>query len=134
MPSLTKILRLYRSLLEIAVTEFRAVVESGEILFSQSREPWKVRFYLCDGSIIDVYYSTQGKYSYHWDRRLAGREIYRHDNAPHLSWKDIPTFPKHFHDGSEDVVISSHIPDDPESALREFLQFAAKHIVKGRTG
>ena len=53
---------------------------------------------------------------------------------PDLSWKDIPTFPKHFHNGSEDVVISSHIPDEPESALRDFLQFAAKHIVKGRTG
>lgn len=88
-----------------------------------------MRFYLCDGSIIDVYYSTQGKYSYHWDRRLAAKEIYRHDNAPHLSWKDIPTFPKHFHNGSEDVVISSHIPDEPESALRDFLQFAVKHIV-----
>jgi hypothetical protein len=48
-----------------------------------------------------------------------------------MRWKDISTFPKHFHNGSEDIVISSHISDDPEFAVREFLNFAAKHIVRG---
>ena len=98
-----KILSLYSKLLDIAVTEFKTIVESGEIFYSHnSTEPWKLRLYLCDGSLIDIYYSTQGKYSYHWDRRLVTPEIYRHDNAPHQRWKDISTFPKHFHNGSED--------------------------------
>lgn len=132
MPLLTKILRLYKSLLDIATTEFKTVVESGEIFYSQSKEPWKLRLYLCDGSFMDIYYSTKGKYSYHWDRRLTTNKIYRHDNAPHMRWKDISTFPKHFHDGSEENVIPSYILDDPESALRELLVFAVKHIVKDR--
>ena len=130
MPLLTKILRLYKSLLDIATTEFKTVVETGEIFYSQSKEPWKLRLHLCDGSFMDIFYSIKGKYSYHWDRRLIIDKIYRHDNAPHVRWKDIPTFPKHFHNGSEDIVIPSHISDDPELALRQFLNFAVKYIVK----
>lgn len=132
MPASKKILRLYRSLLDIAVTGFKTIVESGEIFYSQSNEPWKLRLYLCDGSFIDVYYSTKGKYSYHWDRRLVTNKIYRHDNAPHRRWKDISTFPKHFHNGSEDIVVPSHIAEDPKLALREFLGFTTEHIVTNR--
>jgi len=85
---------------------------------------------LCDGSFIDVYYSTKGKYSYHWNKRLATNEIYRHDNAPHKKWKRIPTFPKHFHNGSENIVVPSYIEDNPELALRQFLTFVVNHIMK----
>lgn len=31
---------------------------------------------------------------------------------------------------SEDVVISSHISDNPELALKEFLGFVSKHVKK----
>jgi hypothetical protein len=67
-----KILTLYRKLLNIAVSEFGTVIESGE--------------------------------------------------------KHISTFPKHFHNGSEDIVVQSHISENPEIALREFLSFVVKHI------
>ena len=127
---MTKILNLYKNLLDIAVTEFKIVVESGEIFYSQGRVPWKLRLYLCDGSFIDVYNSGKGKYSYHWDRRIIVKKIYRHDNAPHKRWKGISFFPKHFHNGSEDVVVPSYIADDPELALRQFLTFALKHIIE----
>lgn len=120
MPSSTKILKLYRNLLDIALREFKTVVDSGEILYSQSKEPWKLRLYLCESSFIDIYYSIKGKYSYHWNRRLTSNKIYRHDNAPHYRWKEIPTFPKHFHNGSKDTITLSHIPDNPEKALKEF--------------
>jgi hypothetical protein len=130
LPKSTKISELYKKLLNIATSEFKTVVDSGKILYSQSEEPWKLRLYMCDGSFMDIYYSTKDKYSYHWDRRLTSHKIYRHDNAPHKKWNDIPTFPKHFHNGSEEVVVSSHISDAPESALREFLRFVIKHIVK----
>ncbi len=130
MPSSMKILKLYRDLLDVATTHFKTIVESGEIFYSQSKEPWKLRLYLCDSSFIDIYYSAKGKYSYHWDRRLAINKIYRHDNAPHRKWKDISTFPKHFHNGSENVVVPSHIANKPELALREFLNFVVKHMIE----
>lgn len=129
MPSSTKIFKLYKSLLDIANTEFKAVVESGVILFSQSGEPWKLRLVFYDGSIMDIYYSVTGKYSYHWDRRLLDGKIYRHDNAPHQKWENISTYPKHFHDGSDIVVVPSHIPDDPQTAIRTFIRFAVKCLI-----
>jgi hypothetical protein len=125
-----KISELYKKILDIAVSEFKAVVESGQILYSQSEEPWKLRLFLYDNSFIDIYYSIRGKYSYHWDRRLTSNKIYRHDNAPHEKWKSLPTFPKHFHKGSEDIVVSSDINDNPELAVREFLKFAASSLLK----
>lgn len=125
-----KILELYKDLLDVAIKEFGTIIESGEIFYSQSEEPWKLRLYLCDGSLIDIYYSVRGKYSYHWYRLLATNKIFRHDNAPHQRWKDVSTFPKHFHNGSEEVVISSHISDDPGLALREFLEFVVKHMME----
>ena len=103
MPSLTEILSLYKNLLEIATTEFITVVVSGEV---------------------------KGKYSYHWDRSLSTGKIYRHDNAPHSKWKQLDTFPSHFHNGSDDIVVSRHIPETPESALREFPNFAIDIIAK----
>lgn len=132
MPLSTKMLRLYGNLLNIATTEFRTIIESGDLLFSQSKEPWKLRLYLCDGSFMDIYYSMKGKYSYHWDRRLTKNEMYRHDNAPHQRWKNISTFPKHFHNGSEEIVTQSQISDTPELALREFLRFVSMHLKKKR--
>lgn len=65
-----------------------------------------------------------GKYSYHWEQRLVKGLIYRHDNAPHSKWREIKTFPKHFHDGKEDNVKESNILDDPLSAVQYFLTFA----------
>jgi hypothetical protein len=39
------------------------------------------------------------------------------------------TFPKHFHDGSEGNVVESHVGDDPENALREFLAFVRQKLL-----
>ena len=133
MPSLMEISSLYKSLLKIATTEFITIVVSGEVLYSQSNEPWKLRPNLCDGSFINIYYSPKGKYSYHWDRSYSKGGIFRHDNAPHQKWAKLATFPRHFHNGSEDVVVPSHIPEDPALALRDFLSFAIEIIVKNKT-
>lgn len=124
------ILNLYKNLLDIAITEFGTIVESGEIPYSSSDEPWKLRLYVCDDGIVDIYYSQKGKYSYHWNRCLVSNKIYRHDNAPHQKWKNIPTFPKHFHNGSEENVVQSCISDNPELAVREFLRFVSAYILK----
>lgn len=132
MPLSTKILTLYKNLLSIATTEFRTIVESGEVFYSQSNEPWKVRLYFCDGSFMDIYHSSSGKYSYHWDRRLTDNTLYRHDNAPHQKWGNLVTFPKHFHNGSEELVVPSYISETPDLALRELLVFAGEVILKAK--
>jgi len=52
--------------------------------------------------------------------------IYRHDNAPH--YKEIKTFPKHFHEGREENVKESHLSDNYEKAIRELLTFVKEKL------
>lgn len=115
---------IYNELRQIALNEFQDVVLRAEILEFPSDDPHKVRLDIVDGSLIDIFLSISGRYSYHWERRLAGTgTIYRHDNAPHLRWRFVSTFPKHFHDGSEDNVTASFLNDAPSTALRQILTF-----------
>jgi hypothetical protein len=105
---------------EIAEVEFSDVVEEAIVPFAN-----ELRIILRDGSFVDVWFSLKlpGRYSYHWERRGIDGKIFRHDNAPHKNWQFVATFPKHFHDGSEDAVSESRISDSPDEALREFLLF-----------
>lgn len=115
---------IYRALRTIALNEFADVVISAQVISLPTGDPRKLRLNLVDGSLLDVFVSVSGRYSYHWERRLIPRgDLYRHDNAPHNKWRHVATFPKHFHDGSESNVVESHISDDPEDAMREFLAF-----------
>jgi hypothetical protein len=105
---------------DIAEQEFPDIISST--LHGEVNE---LRIFLSDGSFMDVWLSLKlnGRYSYHWERRALDGTVYRHDNAPHLKWQSVSTFPKHYHDGSEGNVIASHISDNPEQAVREFLLF-----------
>jgi hypothetical protein len=105
---------------DIIETEYSDIVEY--VLLPDINE---LRVFLIDGSFLDIWFSLklEGRYSYHWERRFIDDTIYRHDNAPHRNWEKVKTFPKHFHNGTEENVIESHISDNPESAVREFLDF-----------
>ena len=83
-----------------------------------------------DGSFIDVWFSIKvaGRFSYHWERRHIDGTMYRHDNFPDTNWQDVSTYPKHFHNGFQDVVDESNIDNDPFIALRQFMDFARAHL------
>jgi hypothetical protein len=126
------ILTIYEVLRAVALSEFADIVVSARIVSLPTGDPLKLRLDIADGSLVDVFISVSGRYSYHWERRLTSRgDLYRHDNAPHGRWHRVTTFPKHFHDGSEDSVVDSHISDNPEDAVREFLAFARQKLVDG---
>lgn len=109
-----------RKLKEIAEIEFSEIVE--DVIITDINE---LRIILIDGSFVDIWHSPklEGRYSYHWERKHLDGSIYRHNNAPHIRWQDVKTFPKHFHNGDEEKVIESNINDEPGDALREFLFF-----------
>lgn len=121
---------IYNELRQIALDEFQDVVLLAEILELPSGDPRKVRLDIVDGSLLDIFLSISGRYSYHWERRLAGKDrIYRHDNAPHLRWRAVSTFPKHFHDGSEDNVTDSFLNESHPAALRQVLTFVRQTLL-----
>ena len=105
---------------EIAEMEFADIVT--EVFVPDIND---LRVILADGSFVDVWFSLKlpGRYSYHWERRGIDGRIYRHDNAPHKRWQSVATFPRHFHNGTETDVSESHISENPEEGLREFLTF-----------
>lgn len=118
------IFALYRSLLTTAKRDFSDVVVDGSIPTLPTGDPLKLRILIADGSLLDIYLSASGRYSYHWERRLIGLgTIYRHDNAPHDKWRHVTTFPKHFHDGSESNVVESYISSEPEVAIQTVLAY-----------
>jgi hypothetical protein len=124
------ILTIYEVLRAVALSEFADIVVSARIISLPTGDPLKLRLDIADGSLVDVFISASGRYSYHWERRLTPRgDLYRHDNAPHGRWRHVTTFPKHFHDGGEDSVVDSHISDNPEDAVREFLTFVHQKLL-----
>jgi hypothetical protein len=120
----------YRALQQIARLEFADIVIDAQVLTLSTGDPHKLRLDILDGSLLDVFISASGRYSYHWERRLTpAGDLYRHDNAPHKKWRTVTTFPRHFHNGSEEIVVASHISDDPHQAIREFLTFVRRKLV-----
>jgi len=115
-----------KKLREIAEIEFGDIVK--DVIITDINE---LRIILTDNSFVDIWYSLKlkGRYSYHWERRDIDGLIYRHDNAPHRKWKNVTTFPKHFHDGNEEKVRDSYISEEPSEALREFLIFIRRKLV-----
>lgn len=120
-------IELYTTLSHIAQQEFDDIIENSRLLYRRAAIPLKLRLFVCDGTFVDVWLSPDNRrYSYHWEQRAVRGIIHRHDNAP--DHPEIDTFPKHFHDGAEDVLTPSTISDDPASALREFLQFIREQL------
>lgn len=123
------ILELYRQLKDIVDNEYSEIVEDTEIIFTYSGRARKLRIKLIDDTFIDIWYSLEGEYSFHWEQASRGM-VYRHDNAPHKKWAFVKTFPKHCHNGLQDRVVESNLSDKPEQALREFLNFVRKRTIE----
>ncbi|MGC9345763.1 MAG: toxin-antitoxin system TumE family protein [Candidatus Bathyarchaeales archaeon] len=90
----------------------------------------KLRLHVSDESYIDIWFSMKipGRYAYHWERRHIDGSIYRHDNRPHVHLKNMETFPKHFHDGSDENVVESYLSEDPVEAIKTFLEFVRRKL------
>ena len=114
---------LFRKIVEVVLREFYDIVVDAQLRLTSSGAIERLRIFLKDESFVDVWLSSSGKYSFHWEHRHMRGLIHRHDNAPHIRWEKIKTFPKHFHDGSEGNVKESTISDNPIEAVREFLSF-----------
>jgi len=56
--------------------------------------------------------------------------IYRYDNRPHEELKHMRSFPKHFHDGSDEKISESRFSEDPKDVLREFFRSLGQKFIK----
>ena len=103
----------------IAEIEFEEIVASTEIIRS------KLRIHFIEGSFLDVYISRSipGRFAFHWERRHVEGKIYRYDNYPNSNWRDIPSFPYHFHDASDENAVECSFDRDILPGFRDFMHF-----------
>ena len=114
---------IYNYLITIASKRYRDIIREVVKVELASGIVEKIRVIFVDNSFLDIYWSSSGRYSLHYERRHINGTLYRHDNAPHEKHRHIRTFPKHFHKGNEDNVEESHLPEDPIKAVEHFLRF-----------
>ncbi len=118
---------MYEELARLVNKEFGDIVTDWQFIYRRAAIPLKLRLQICDETFVDIWISADAnRYSFHWEQRAVRGMIHRHDNAP--DHPEVSTFPKHFHNGSEENVRSSNIPNDPLAALREFLTFVRKSL------
>ncbi len=116
--------QLYGRISELSEKDFRDIVVASKIIGD------KLRLMLIDDSYIDVWFSRKRPFFvYHWERSMVDGTIYRHNNFPDPKARKLKTFPKHFHEKTEEVVKESNISDKPEEAIRSFLEFA-RNVIK----
>lgn len=121
---------MYNELARIAREEFPDIVNAVQVFHRRAATPLKLRLFIRDGTFMDIWLSRDiSRYAYHWEQRAVRGLIHRHDNAP--DHPEISTFPRHFHDGREDVVKPSDISGDPPTALREYLTFVRERLQSG---
>ncbi|HHT9125094.1 MAG TPA: toxin-antitoxin system TumE family protein [Candidatus Brocadiia bacterium] len=115
---------IYSQLAQIALSEFVDIVEDTRIIEG------KLRVFLKDESFIDIWLSIKkkGVYAYHWERRHVDGTIYRYNNLPDKEAKKLQTYPKHFHNGTQENVIESDLSNEPVEAIRALLEFSRKVI------
>lgn len=118
---------MYEELAHLAENEFGDIIVAWHFIYRRASIPLKLRLQIRDETYIDIWVSDSAdRYSYHWEQRAVKGLIHRHDNAP--DHPEISTFPKHFHDGSEENIRPSNISGNPLDALREFLLFVRRKL------
>jgi hypothetical protein len=122
-------------MVDLAELESIAREEFADLVVDVYRIDAKLRMLLTDESYIDFWWSEvqESRFAHHWNRQNVDGTIHRHDNSPHRKWAHITTFPRHYHQGREESVTESFLPEKPQEAVRAFLAFCREVIRTGKT-
>ena len=112
------------TLQRIGLLQFEDIIVSSSISLN------KLRFIFLDGSFLEIFNSRSipERWAFQWERRHIDGTLYRHDNIPHPPWRNISSFPWHFHAGTEENVEKSDFQDDPIQNLLFFLSLIKNRI------
>ncbi|MBI2975605.1 MAG: hypothetical protein HYY33_01495 [Chloroflexi bacterium] len=108
----------------VAEVEFAGLVTDAQPLGE------KLRLFVSDGSYIDLWLSRKlsERFGFHWERRHLDDTFYRYDNFPNTEWRDVDTFPRHFHNGSQENAESAPFSADIVTGFREFMRFVEARL------
>lgn len=107
-----------------------AEVEFADIVKEVFLITYKLRIILVDDSFIDVNLSRKlpDKFGFHWECRDGVGTVFRYDNFPDKNWRNISTFPHHFHRGSQENVEASPFPLTIIDGFRSFMEFIRSKV------
>ena len=107
-----------------------AEIEFSEIVTDSARLGEKLRLFLHDTSYIDIWLSRviEDRFGFHWERRHLDGSLYRYDNFPDSAWRTVDTYPRHFHNGSQDIVEAAPFPPDLLEGFRDFMRFVVAKL------
>lgn len=102
-----------------------AEVEYADIVVDSQPLGEKARLFLFDASYIDLWLSRklEGRFGYHWERGHIDGRVYRYDNFANTAWRNVNTYPRHFHKGGQDLVEAAPFAEDLLVGFREFMDF-----------
>ncbi len=113
--------------MKLATEDLRRIaeVEYADIVVDSQPLGEKVRLFLFDASYVDIWLSKkiEGHFGYHWERSHLDGRMYRYDNFANTAWRDVNTYPRHFHNGSQNEVEPAPFAEDPLIGFREFMSF-----------
>ena len=113
----------------VTLGDFRRIaeIEFGSLVADSQALGEKLRLFLNDGSYLDVWLSRRlhERFGFHWERRHLNGTFYRYDNFPNTAWRDVGSYPYHFHNGSQDQVGATPFSTDLLTGFREFMHFIA---------
>jgi len=109
-------------ILQVTEKEFPSILKTKPSIIGM-----KLRIYLIDNSLLDIYYHPKGKkYSFHWQKQS---ESIRINTAPHH--RDIASYPRHMHIGQRikvDKITNTNLA--PEENLRKVLSYIKTQLSK----
>ena len=99
-----------------------ADIQFSDIVLATFMIEHKLRIMLRDMGFIDVHLSRKLSeiFSFHWETKDEVGAIYRYDNFPDKNWSYLPSYPHHFHRGTQNVV---EVPPFPLTILEGFISF-----------
>lgn len=112
---------------EIIEDEFLDIIKD---ILRPSEE--KLRVVLKDKSFIDLRLSqkVKNRFDFHWERRHIDGNIFRYDNFPDVRFKNLKSFPEHFHYKKESKVIEAKFQKLPEQGFKDFMNFVRDYLKK----
>ena len=107
-----------------------AEVEFADIIRDTFFISYKLRIILIDNSFIDLNLSKKipDRFGFHWECRDKAGTVFRYDNFPDKNWKNISTFPYHFHRGSQNKLEASPFPLTIIDGFRSFMEFVKSKL------
>lgn len=94
----------------------------------------RLRLVFHDTSFCDVHVAETmaNRFSFHWERRHLDGTIYRYDTFPDRAARRFRSYPRHFHDGTQERIVAPPFRAGTLRGFTDFLDFIRERFADER--